>query len=173
MPARTWMPSQDFLDANESFLNIHNLIIIPDFKVLKTVAMKFGLFWDVNQCSVIQVHERCGRMYCFHLQGQSIGQLLANYFVTLHFWLLKLTLHIWLLKLTLYIPPKRRWNYTMLHSVTSQKIALFSFLIVLWWSRSAQWYRLYGPHLCSVSWNSKCQGPHYFRGSGENNGGII
>jgi hypothetical protein len=58
---------------------------VLDFKTIKAVTMKIGLFWVVKQCTLVEVHRRCGRTYCFHLQGRNVGQFLIGCFDILLF----------------------------------------------------------------------------------------
>jgi hypothetical protein len=39
------------------------------FQVLTAASMKFGVFWDRETCSHVEVGQRFRSAYCFHHQG--------------------------------------------------------------------------------------------------------
>jgi hypothetical protein len=47
-----------------------NMVMNARFQVLTAASMKFRLFWDVAQCSHVEVNRRFRGAYCLH-QGDS------------------------------------------------------------------------------------------------------
>jgi hypothetical protein len=69
------------------------------------------ILWDVTPCSPIEFYWHFGGTHCHHLQGEIPS-----------FWLL-VWLSLWHLRWQ-YILPKRRRNNTIIHGITSRKVAL-------------------------------------------------
>jgi hypothetical protein len=84
------------------------------FQVLTEVAMKTSsIFWDITPCSPLKVNRRFGGTYRTHLQGRRIRRARNQ------------RESRWQA-----VPPKRRLTFNELHGVISQKIALFTLIIV-------------------------------------------
>jgi hypothetical protein len=100
--------------------------------------MKSNIFWDVTPCSLIEVHRRFGGIYCLHIRGRKVSQEInqpeaGGKQVSITFWFIAWVRSIfrrsgwWH-----YFPPKCRSTSIELHGFTSQKVALFIVILVIW-----------------------------------------
>jgi hypothetical protein len=87
--------------------------------------MKSNFFWDLTQCSPLEVNRRFGGTYRLHLQGLKISRARNQREIRweAEFWFLaRIIFRPWRWKR--YVPPKRRLTLKELHCVISQKMVL-------------------------------------------------
>lgn len=51
------------------FINLWQILTVPDFRVITAVRKNIALFWDVTQCLLIQIYGRLGGMHYLHVQS--------------------------------------------------------------------------------------------------------
>jgi hypothetical protein len=55
-------------DQREEQIAVNRLLVCP-----QTLRSKYGISWDMTQCSPVQVHRRFGMTYYLHLQERKLN----------------------------------------------------------------------------------------------------
>jgi hypothetical protein len=96
------------------------------FELLTSVVIKCPIFWDITQCSPLNVDQSFGGTCCRHVQGRRTSQEML--------WLLSAS--CWLLGLLIlqpqrlrHVPPNLLLNVNGLHGAVTQTMGLFDIRI--------------------------------------------
>jgi hypothetical protein len=100
------------------------------FMVPLLLTMETTIIWDVTSCSLVEVHQHFGGMYCLHLQDQGgwreNNKQEASWVLSLVFSFFTFLGILLTLKIEgVHIPPKHQWTSTGLHDIIFQKLVLF------------------------------------------------
>jgi hypothetical protein len=98
--------NKNVLEIKKIWFNYN--IIVLGFEVLTGVVMKSTILWDITQCSPLSVNRCFGGTYCLHLQARKISSS----------------------RWRLYVLPKRGLTLNGIYGVTSQKMVLFTMVLV-------------------------------------------